>query len=164
MSQKLDSPAVCRERAARENDGSHSREPYMRLSQIILEAWLKQLTVHEPLIQGRWGWTFKSLVEDGERVASTVQNPQGDSITITSKFVIGCDGGGSKVRAAAGLEARRRPLYVLPLTSRSHANLRWQATAYVRRTLSLPRLGDAVLPRQVLAPDVRHRHGSRQSR
>jgi 2-polyprenyl-6-methoxyphenol hydroxylase-like FAD-dependent oxidoreductase len=87
----------------------------MRISQIIFEAWLKPICAAEPLIDDRWGWTFKTLVEKDDHVLSTVVDEWGKEVTIKSKFVVGCDGAGSPVRTAAGLEAKRKPLCVLPL-------------------------------------------------
>ena len=84
----------------------------MRMSQIVLEAWLKQIVQKEPLISDYWGYTFQSLIEHDDVVYSRVTDPSGKELVIKSKYVLGCDGGGSKVRANVGLEAKRRQLLV----------------------------------------------------
>jgi 2-polyprenyl-6-methoxyphenol hydroxylase-like FAD-dependent oxidoreductase len=82
----------------------------MRVSQIIFEAWLKPICEAEPLIDDRWGWTFDSLEEKEDHVLSSVIDAWGKKVVIKSKYVVGCDGAGSKVRSAAGLEAKRKPM------------------------------------------------------
>ena len=82
----------------------------MRVSQILVEAWMKNICEAEHLIDDRWGWTFQSLVEKEDHVLSTVTDAWGKDVIVKSKFVVGCDGAGSKVRYAARLEAKRKPL------------------------------------------------------
>lgn len=82
----------------------------MRISQIIVEAWLKPVCAAEPLIDDRWGWTFQSLVEKDDHVLSTITDGWGKEVVVKSKFVVGCDGAGSKVRLSANLEAKRKPM------------------------------------------------------
>jgi 2-polyprenyl-6-methoxyphenol hydroxylase-like FAD-dependent oxidoreductase len=84
----------------------------MRQSQIIFEGLLKQIVEKEPLIQGHWGYTFQSLVESDDGVISTVHGPSGKSISIKSRYVIGCDGAGSQVRSSANIQSPRHTLYV----------------------------------------------------
>jgi 2-polyprenyl-6-methoxyphenol hydroxylase-like FAD-dependent oxidoreductase len=82
----------------------------MRQTQIIFEAILKPLVQKEPLIRDYWGYPFESLVENDDSVLSTIREPSGNSIAIKSRYVIGCDGAGSKVRSSAGLLSPRRSL------------------------------------------------------
>lgn len=82
----------------------------MRQTQTIYEAVLKSLVVKEPLIHSYWGYPFESLVENDDSVLSTIRDPSGNRIFIKSRYVIGCDGAGSKVRESAGLVAPRRSL------------------------------------------------------
>ncbi len=78
------------------------REPYQRCSQAIFEAWLKPKIQENPLIETHFGWKFESLVESSEDVEATVVDQSGQLHKIVSQYVIGCDGAGSRVRAAIG--------------------------------------------------------------
>jgi FAD-dependent monooxygenase len=82
----------------------------MRQTQIIFEATLKQLVHEHSLVQDYWGYSFESLVENDDSVLSTICDPSGNRIVIKSRYVIGCDGAGSKVRSSAGLLSPRRLL------------------------------------------------------
>lgn len=109
LPQARPSPASFREQYRKNNDGSSPREPWMRTSQIIVEAWLKELLQGEPLVDDKWGWTFLSLAEKNDHVLSVVRDAWGKEVVVKSKYVVGCDGSGSKVRASAGLESKRKP-------------------------------------------------------
>lgn len=106
------SPADLRKTWAKSNNGSHALEPHMRQTQIIFEATLKQLIRKEPLIKGFWGYSFESLIESDDSVLSTTLDPSGNYIAIKSRYVIGCDGAGSKVRSNAGILSPRHSLLV----------------------------------------------------
>jgi FAD-dependent monooxygenase len=82
----------------------------MRLSQIIFEAWMKRHCQKHSLIDSHWGYIFQSLVEKDDAVFSTVIDAAGKQMVIKSKYVIGCDGAGSRVRASAGLGSKRHSL------------------------------------------------------
>lgn len=82
----------------------------MRQSQVIFEAKLKELVQEEPLVHAFWGYSFQSLTESEDSVVSTVVDPSGTSISIKSKYVIGCDGAGSQVRSSVGIQSPRRSL------------------------------------------------------
>lgn len=97
---------------AMSNDGSHPLEPHMRQSQIVFEAILKQIVEKDPQIRGYWGCAFQSLVESSESVLSTIRDSSGDLISINSRYVIGCDGAGSKVRSSVNIQSPRSTLYV----------------------------------------------------
>lgn len=92
------------------NDGSHPAEPYQRCSQIIFESWLKQKCIEQPLIEGHFGTKFVSAVEDKEGVSSTLVDQQGRTHVVRSKYVLGCDGGGSTTRRYAGVKMVGGPL------------------------------------------------------
>jgi 2-polyprenyl-6-methoxyphenol hydroxylase-like FAD-dependent oxidoreductase len=82
----------------------------MRQTQTVYEAVLKSLVLKEPLIRAFWGYPLESLVENDDSVLSTIRDPSGNLIVIKSRYVIGCDGAGSKVRSSAGLVSPRRSL------------------------------------------------------
>jgi len=104
------SPQSLRKTWAESNDGSHPLEPHMRQSQVVYEAVLKKLVQKEPLIQDHWGYSLESLTENEDGVLSTITDPSGKLMVIKSRFVIGCDGAGSKVRQSTGLLSPRRSL------------------------------------------------------
>ncbi|KAH7083605.1 FAD binding domain-containing protein [Paraphoma chrysanthemicola] len=79
------------------------REPYQRCSQAIFEAWLKPHIMAQPLITTHFGVKFESLVETENNVISILRTNSGELLTVTSKFVIGCDGAGSAVRKSIGI-------------------------------------------------------------
>ena len=86
------------------------REPYQRCSQAIFEAWLKPKIQENPLIETHFGWRLESLVESTASVEATVVNQAGQLQTIISQYAIGCDGAGSKVRAAIGSKLEGGPV------------------------------------------------------
>jgi 2-polyprenyl-6-methoxyphenol hydroxylase-like FAD-dependent oxidoreductase len=99
--QDLPSPDEWRKRIKQQNDGSMPREPYQRCSQAIFEAWLKPKIQAEPLIDSYFGMRFEGLVEEQDRVITTlIEKSSGETHTVKSKYVIGCDGAGSRVRRA----------------------------------------------------------------
>ncbi|KAK9246522.1 2,4-dichlorophenol 6-monooxygenase [Lipomyces tetrasporus] len=85
------------------NDGSQPAEPAQRCSQVVFEAWLKRKCLAEPLIDGHFGWKYLAHVEDGNGVESTFVDMNGQTHAVRSKYLIGADGGGSLVRATAGI-------------------------------------------------------------
>lgn len=100
--QDLPSPDTWRTRIKQQNDGSMPREPYQRCSQAIFEAWLKPKIQENPLIETHFGWKLESLVESTVGVEATITDETGKEHKIKSHYVIGCDGAGSRVRAAIG--------------------------------------------------------------
>lgn len=80
------------------NDGSMPREPYQRCSQAVFEAWLKSLLDKDPLVDTFFGLKFESLTEEEDGVISELVDVNGQKHLVHSKYVIGCDGGGSRVR------------------------------------------------------------------
>lgn len=87
------------------------RTPYQRCSQALFEAWLKPRIQAEPLIQSHFGVKLESLVEYAEHVeCGLVEVASGKKWTVKSKYVIGCDGAGSRVRRAIGATLIGGPL------------------------------------------------------
>ncbi|KAF2186232.1 hypothetical protein K469DRAFT_749850 [Zopfia rhizophila CBS 207.26] len=102
---ELSSPDEWRERIQNKNDGSMPREPYQRCSQAIFEAWLKPRIQAEPLIHSVFGLKLESLIETADGVESSlVEVTTGQRYRVRSRYVIGCDGAGSRVRKAIGGE------------------------------------------------------------
>jgi FAD-dependent monooxygenase len=64
---------------------------------------LKPQIEKDPLIDSYFGLKFESLVESGDSVESTlIDTLTGETHTLKSDYVIGCDGAGSRVRGAIG--------------------------------------------------------------
>lgn len=74
------------------------------------EAWLKPKIQENPLIETHFGWKLESLVESTAGVEATVVDQTGQLHKIKSQYVIGCDGAGSKVRAAIGSKLEGGPV------------------------------------------------------
>ena len=86
------------------------REPYQRCSQAIFEAWLKPKIQAEPLIDSHFGMKFESLVESDDSVTCTLtETNSGMTHTVKSAYVIACDGAGSRVRRAIGVDLTGGP-------------------------------------------------------
>ncbi len=98
------SPLEKRAVAARENDGRHTREPPMRVSQIVVEPALKAAIEENPLVDSRFGWAFESLEQDTDGVTTLVADANGAKDRVRSDYLAGCDGGASRVRAELGIE------------------------------------------------------------
>lgn len=106
------SPEELRSRGKRVNDGTGSREPYMRCSQMVIEKFLKDFVEKEADVRGYFGWRFVGLEETKEGVVSeaVANDGTGRRMRIRSEYVVGCDGGGSAVRRAIGVKAERKDL------------------------------------------------------
>jgi FAD-dependent monooxygenase len=92
------------------------RQPYQRCSQAVFEAWLKIIVQAEPLIDSYWGMKLDSLVEGKDAVESVLTDmSNGSQQVIRSKYVVGCDGAGSRARKSVGIELTGGPMYANPL-------------------------------------------------
>ncbi|CAN5286265.1 FAD-dependent oxidoreductase [soil metagenome] len=96
--------AGVRERIHSVNDGTQGAEPPMRVSQVIIEPVLKQAIDEHPLVDVRFGVNFDRFEEDGDEVISYAEASSGEEQQIRSKWLVGCDGGGSRVRTQLGIE------------------------------------------------------------
>lgn len=100
--------AEVRERLRRINDGTQPSQPPMRVSQVIIEPVLKQAIEEHPRVDVRFATAFDRFEEDGDGVVTTVITADGIERTIRSKWLIGCDGGGSRVRTQLGIDLSGR--------------------------------------------------------
>jgi 2-polyprenyl-6-methoxyphenol hydroxylase-like FAD-dependent oxidoreductase len=82
------------------NDGTQPCVPAMRVSQVVIEPVLKHSIDGDPHVQVRFGVAFEDLAEDAEGVIVTLRDFQRGTERIRCRYLIGCDGGGSAVRAA----------------------------------------------------------------
>lgn len=100
----LPSAKEWREEIHAKNDGTQAAEPGQRCPQIIFEAWMKKKCLEQKLIEGRFGWKFQTFEEDGAGVTSTFVDLDGVEHKLRSKYLVGCDGGGSLVRRKASIK------------------------------------------------------------
>ncbi|RHZ53582.1 uncharacterized protein CDV56_106449 [Aspergillus thermomutatus] len=109
----LPSPEKMWQQIHEKNDGTMPSQAYLRCSQSIFEVWLKPIVEAEPLVECFSGVKFESLNELDDRVESTVTKVDaGVEYIISSQYVIGCDGAGSRVRKSAGIELTGTPISV----------------------------------------------------
>jgi 2-polyprenyl-6-methoxyphenol hydroxylase-like FAD-dependent oxidoreductase len=82
------------------NDGTQSREPAMRVSQVMIEPVLRDAIVGHPLIDARWGVGLEDFEQDADGVTVTLRvTESGATEQVRCDFLAGCDGGSSRVRA-----------------------------------------------------------------
>lgn len=94
-----------REKSRANNDGSHTREPPMRVSQVVIEPVLKRAVDDNPLIDVRFSTAFEHLVEqDADGVRAEIRSANGKIEIVRCRFLAGCDGGGSRVRRQLDIE------------------------------------------------------------
>ena len=79
-------------------DASMPLEPYQLISQYTLEPVLKSVAESLPSVTVQYGCEFLSFTQDASGV--TTETSRGP---ITSKFLVGCDGGSSAVRQQLGI-------------------------------------------------------------
>ncbi|MDE0058502.1 MAG: FAD-dependent monooxygenase [Defluviicoccus sp.] len=82
-----------------------SAEPPHRCSQLFLEAELKKAVDALPAVEVRFGWRLEEFRDCGDRVEALARRSDGvDEVVYEAGYLIGCDGAGSGVRAALGIE------------------------------------------------------------
>lgn len=87
------------------NDGSLPLEPDMRISQVVLEPVLKNILERRAKHVGvRFGWALESFEQDTEGVTSVIRSGEtGETQTVRSRYLVGCDGAGSVTRSQLGI-------------------------------------------------------------
>ena len=86
------------------NDGSLTLEAPLRVSQIVIEPVLKKEADAHDDIQVCFGWKLENFEQDADGVTSLLKNATtGETKSVRSRFLIGCDGGGSTVRTQLGI-------------------------------------------------------------
>ncbi|HKZ74193.1 MAG TPA: FAD-dependent monooxygenase [Steroidobacteraceae bacterium] len=108
----LEYPAVVKARAqiAARNDGGAPREPYQLVSQYTLEAILLAEARQTPNVTVHLGTELDSFDAGDEGLIAQLRLGDGSSENVHSRYLVGCDGGGSTVRKQLGirLEGRSR--------------------------------------------------------
>lgn len=85
-------------------DGSTPAEPWQRVSQELAEAVLMRRCLEDPMIDVRRPFRVVDVADDGVFVTTTLGHADtGESQTVLSSYVVGCDGARSQVRECAGI-------------------------------------------------------------
>jgi 2-polyprenyl-6-methoxyphenol hydroxylase-like FAD-dependent oxidoreductase len=87
-------------------DGGAPLEPYQLISQYTLEPLLKAEAEALPTVTVHWSAEYLSHEQHANGVTATVRLDDGKVGTITSSYLVGCDGGTSAVRQALGIKLR----------------------------------------------------------
>lgn len=98
-------PEQYRKQVQAANDGTHTLEPAMRVSQILIEPCLKEhLETDCPNIDVRYGWALETFTQDKEGVTATIKHYEtGETQQIRSLYLAGCEGAGSVSRKTLGI-------------------------------------------------------------
>jgi len=94
--------AQAKERIAATNDGTLPLEPYQIISQYTLEPLLKSVAEGLDNVRVRYGAEFISCTQGDDHVRSEIMTASGERLSVTSDYLVGCDGGASAVRRQLG--------------------------------------------------------------
>lgn len=83
---------------AERNDGTMPGEPPMRVSQVEIEPVLQRAVLAAPGVEARWSVAFEELAQDQTGVTATLRTADGAIEQIRCDYLVGCDGGSSRVR------------------------------------------------------------------
>lgn len=103
---KYPSVDQAREQIRSINDGSTPLEPYQLISQYTLEPVLKRAAERLPSVRVRYCTELLEFTEDDAGVVATVRNSHGGTEQIRATYLVGCDGGASRVRKQLGIQLR----------------------------------------------------------
>ncbi len=96
-------------RIAATNDGSLPMEPYRIISQYTLEPLLRSVAEQIPCVSVRFGHAFESFDQQPDQVTSRIRTSAGASLSLTARYLVGCDGGASTVRKQLGIRMEGEP-------------------------------------------------------
>ena len=77
----------------------------------MLETLLKKKCLAHPLIVCHYGYKYVSLEEDDVGVTATFIDLNNENKTIRAAYLVGADGGQSRVRKSVGINLEGKPLY-----------------------------------------------------
>ncbi|KAJ3532399.1 hypothetical protein NM208_g8453 [Fusarium decemcellulare] len=122
------SPDDWKKEYAKSNDGTLPRVPYQRCAQSAFEKWLRPVIERIDNIDLRYDTTFESLEEQDDHVVSYLSEGNGNKLIVTSQYVVGCDGAGSRVRRNIGATLSGGPVpfayYLVSFVSHDFERLR----------------------------------------
>lgn len=99
------SPSEFRKQIRIKNDGTQPLEPPMRVSQIEIEPVLKKSIDARAEVDVRFGVAFESFEEKDDSVVAILRDQgSGAPEEVSCQYLIGCDGGSSRVRAGLGIQ------------------------------------------------------------
>ena len=87
-------------------DGSMPLEPYQLISQYTLEPLLKAEAERMACLDVRFGCAVVSLSQEADRASALIETNDGRTVTLTARYIVGCDGGGSTIRRQLGIPLR----------------------------------------------------------
>lgn len=102
------SPGTTRRKLRENNDGTEASQPPMRVSQVIIEPVLKKAIDEHPLVDVRFGLAFDEFVQDANGVTAIASDQEGRKYRFGGNWLVGCDGGGSRVREQLGIGLQGR--------------------------------------------------------
>ncbi|MGY4506383.1 2-polyprenyl-6-methoxyphenol hydroxylase-like FAD-dependent oxidoreductase [Bradyrhizobium sp. GM24.11] len=98
-------PSEFRKQIRVKNDGTQPLEPPMRVSQVEIEPVLKKSIDARPEVDVRFGVAFESFEEKDDRVIAVLREQgTGAQEQVSCQYLVGCDGGSSRVRAGLGIQ------------------------------------------------------------
>ena len=111
------------------NDGSMPGEPPMRVSQVEIEPVLQRAVVGAG-VDARWGVALEDLSQDVDAVTATLRTADGTTEQLRCQYLVGCDGGTSRVRNCLGIhldgQTRVMPRFMTHFRSTAtHVLQRW---------------------------------------
>ncbi len=93
-----------RRRIRERNDGGMPGEAPMRVSQVEIEPVLQRGLADRPLVDARREVALVDLVQDDEAVTAMVCAAGGGVEEVRCRYLVGCDGGASRVRDCLGID------------------------------------------------------------
>jgi len=103
---KYPSVEQARREIAASLDGTLPLEPYQLISQYTLEPVLKAQAERMPCVTVLYGTEFLEFLQDASGVTATVRRQDGSTQTIRAAYLVGCDGGASRVRKQLNIRLR----------------------------------------------------------
>src|SRR2546430_13654662 len=75
----------------------------MRVSQVEIEPVLQRAVQAAPLVEAHWGVELDDVAQDHEAVTATLRSADGAIEQVRCRYLVGCDGGTSRVRGCLGI-------------------------------------------------------------
>ena len=81
-----------------------SHTPSVVFTQPPVEKILREYAGSHPSVDVELGWMLTDLSQDAQHATLVLQHAEGQTATVKAKYVIGCDGASSSVRALTGIQ------------------------------------------------------------